>query len=89
MPTIRVHGQRVPDELKAIDLKPWEGELESLLRNAIELKPGLAALVMSEGKVRTDLGILVNGRHCMFIDGLKTFISGRDIVDILLPVIGG
>lgn len=89
MPMIKMHGQRVPEELKAIELEDWNGSLESLLRRAIERQPGLAALILSEGNLRTDLGILINGRHCMFIDGLKTFISESDRIDVLLPVIGG
>jgi molybdopterin converting factor small subunit len=44
---------------------------------------------MKGGGFRTDINILINGRHCMFLEGLKTKIGPEDIVDILFPVIGG
>ncbi len=33
--------------------------------------------------------ILVNGRNCIFLDGLDTLLKDGDLVEILPPVLGG
>lgn len=91
MATLIVHGRGVPPSLsgKGLDISPKTGDLEGLLLEAVERAMELEGLLLKEGKLRTDITVLVNGRHCMFIDGLKTKLADGDRVEVLLPMIGG
>jgi molybdopterin converting factor small subunit len=67
-----------------------EGEsIGRLITKVMEAKPGLRKYLTTIGKLRTDITILVNGRHCMFMDGLETKLNKGDRIDVLLPMIGG
>ena len=67
-----------------------EGEsIGGLIIMVMEAKPGLKGYLTTGGKLRTDITILVNGRHCMFMEGLETKLNKGDRIDVLLPMIGG
>ena len=89
MTKVRINGPSLPAEVKEVEIAFSVKNLEDLISKLIEDKPEARAILMSKGAVRSDLNILVNGRHCMFLQGLKTQISPNDTVDIILPVIGG
>lgn len=63
--------------------------IETLIAEALGASPGLAEYLRLGGKLRTDITILINGRHCMFMEGLETRLKDGDRVDVLLPMIGG
>lgn len=89
MTTVRINGPRVPPEVREVEFTSPVEDLEDLLMKLIAFKPESKALLVSKEGIRTDINILVNGRHCMFINGLKTRVGPKDIVDIILPMIGG
>lgn len=86
---VRLHGPNIPIELREIRLDSWEGTVEELIKLILCKNTDIKRLLIEKDSVRSDLNILVNGRHCMFINGLKTKIKSKDVVDILMPVIGG
>ena len=86
---VRIHGSRIPQELRELEVESWSGDLEGLIKKIVVDHPYYKEYLMDEKGVRRDLNILVNGRHCMFIDGLKTKIGTEDIIDILFPLVGG
>ena len=90
MTTVKIHGQKVPRELKEMNIVPTcEESIASLLERVVGLHPELQEILLSGTSPRSDMGILINGRHCMFMDGLKTRVMADDLVDIIMPVIGG
>ena len=89
MATVKIHGKRVAPDLRVIGVAPDNDDVESLLLRLANANPSIGEFLLAEGKLRSDLGILINGRHCMFINGLSTKILAEDIIDILMPVIGG
>ncbi|MBC7112547.1 MAG: MoaD/ThiS family protein [Candidatus Methanomethyliales bacterium] len=86
---VRLHGPNIPREFREVRLDSWEGNIEDLIKFISDRNTIYKELLMEKESVRSDLNILINGRHCMFINGLRTKIRTEDIVDILLPVIGG
>jgi molybdopterin converting factor small subunit len=89
MTKVRINGPSMPSELKEVELVFSVIDLEDLLFKLMEFRPESKAILLSKNKLRSDINILVNGRHCMFLDGLKTKVAPKDIIDIILPVIGG
>lgn len=91
MAKLLIHGRAVPPRLskEGMEIEPRGGDLEGLLLEAAEESPDLKEALIKDGRLRTDITILVNGRHCMFLEGLKTKILKGDIVEVLLPMIGG
>lgn len=91
MAKLVVHGRAVPPSFskEGIEIEREGGDIESLLLEAVEKAAELKEILLKEGRLRTDITILVNGRHCMFLDGLKTKLSRGDRVEVLLPMIGG
>lgn len=60
------------------------GERRIKLRELIGKLPG------GEEHIKKDIAIiLVNGRNCIFADGMDTEIGDDDVVDVLPPVMGG
>jgi len=60
------------------------GERRIKLRELIGKLPG------GEELIRKNIAfILVNGRNCIFADGMDTEIGADDVVDVLPPVVGG
>ncbi len=90
MTTIKIHGQKVPESLKKMEFEVADNEVVgSLLEKIVKKHPELHEILLSGPVLRTDIGILINGRHCMFMDGLRTKVAPYDTVDIIMPVIGG
>lgn len=91
MAKLLIHGRAVPPNLskEGMEIEPKEGNIEGLLLEAVEEAAELKEVLIKDGRLRTDITILVNGRHCMFLEGLKTKILKGDIVEVLLPMIGG
>jgi molybdopterin converting factor small subunit len=86
---IRLHGRNLPEELVELKIGTSLPYLDDLLLGITAKNNRYRDLLMKGGSFRTDINILINGRHCMFLEGLKTKISPEDTVDILFPVIGG
>jgi molybdopterin converting factor small subunit len=86
---IRLHGRDLPEELVELKIGSSTADLDDLLSRIAAKNKRYKDLLMKSGSFRTDLNILINGRHCMFLEGLKTKIGSEDIVDVLFPVIGG
>jgi len=60
------------------------GERRIKLRELIGKLPG------GEEHIKKNIAvILVNGRNCIFADGMDTEIGDDDVVDVLPPVMGG
>ena len=89
MAIVKIHGQRVAPDLRVIEVAPDNDDVESLLLKLANANPGIGEFLLAEGMLRSDLGILINGRHCIFINGLRTKILADDVLEILMPVIGG
>lgn len=89
MVKIRLHGRDLPEELVELKIGSSTADLDDLLSRIAAKNKRYKDLLMKSGSFRTDLNILINGRHCMFLEGLKTKIGSEDIVDVLFPVIGG
>jgi molybdopterin converting factor small subunit len=89
MTVVKVHGQNVPEALRQIEVVPDNDDVSSLLQKLVKAYPELQEILLNGVALRTDMGILINGRHCMFMDGLKTRIKESDAIDIIMPVIGG
>jgi molybdopterin converting factor small subunit len=87
--TFSLHGKGVPPEMAAAELEAVGESIGGLIARVMEAKPGLRKYLTTSGKLRTDITILVNGRHCMFMDGLETKLNKGDRIDVLLPMIGG
>jgi molybdopterin converting factor small subunit len=86
---IRLHGRDLSEELVELKIGSSLLDLDDLLSMIAGKNNRYKDLLMKGGSFRTDINILINGRHCMFLEGLKTKIGSEDIVDILFPVIGG
>jgi molybdopterin converting factor small subunit len=86
---IRLHGRDLPEELVELKICSNLPDLDELLSMIAGKNYRYKGLLMKGGGIRTDINILINGRHCMFLEGLKTKIGPEDIVDVLSPVIGG
>ena len=89
MTTVKVHGQKVPEALRQIEIMPDSDDVSSLLFKLVKANPELLEILLKGEALRTDMGILINGGHCIFMDGLKTRIKASDAIDIIMPVIGG
>lgn len=89
MITFGLHGKGVPPNMATVQMDAVGDSIGGLIRKVIEAKPGLKERLIVGGKLRTDITILVNGRHCMFMEGLETKLSEGDKIDVLLPMIGG
>lgn len=89
MTKIKLHGRDLPEEQVELKIDSSLSDLEDLLSMIAGKNNRYKDLLMKGGGFRTDINILINGRHCMFLEGLKTKIGPEDIVDILFPVIGG
>ncbi len=89
MVRIRVLGPGTPKEFADITLDSSQKDLEGLLKEMAGSSEYYMSLLFRDGALRTDINILINGRSCMFLDGLKARISEHDVIDILLPMIGG
>ncbi len=87
--TFSLHGKGVPPELAIVETEAEGISIGELIEKALGMKPALGEYLKAKGKLRTDITVLVNGRHCMFIDGLATKLNAGDKVDVLLPMIGG
>jgi molybdopterin converting factor small subunit len=87
--TIRLHGRDLPEELVELKNGSSLADLDDLLSRIAAKNNRYRDLLMKGSSFRTDINILINGRHCMFLEGLKTKIGPEDIVDVLFPVIGG
>jgi molybdopterin converting factor small subunit len=87
--TFSLHGKGVPPELATVEMAAEGASIGALIECIIKAKPALGEFLTAKGKVRTDITILINGRHCMFMVGLETKLSELDRVDVLLPMIGG
>jgi molybdopterin synthase sulfur carrier subunit len=85
----RLHGKGVPAELATFEVEAEGESIRDLMANVMEGRNGLREFLTEGGELRTDITILVNGRHCMFMEGLDTKLSQGDQIDILLPMIGG
>lgn len=56
----------------------------------IRLKELIGKLPGGEEHIKKKIAfILVNGRNCIFADGMDTEIGNSDVVDLLPPVVGG
>jgi molybdopterin converting factor small subunit len=86
---VRIHGPETPKELSEFNTGSEAIDLEGLLNEMAGANEYYHNLLIRDGNLRTDLAILINGRSCMFLDGLKAKIGKGDLVDILLPMIGG
>ena len=89
MITFSLHGKGVPPEIASTEMEAEGDSIGRLITKVMEAKPGLREYLTAGGKLRTDITILVNGRHCMFMDGLETRLNRGDRIDVLLPMIGG
>jgi len=85
----RLHGKGVPPEVASVEMEAEGESIGRLIEKILEAKSGLREYLIVSGNLRTDITILVNGRHCMFMDGLETELKKGDKVDVLLPMIGG
>lgn len=89
MTKVRINGPQVPAEMREVEIDADVEDVGGLITELIKTNPTYGKHLLTENGVRTDLNILINGRHCMFLDGLRSKVDPKDIVDILLPVIGG
>ena len=89
MVTVRIHGPETPKELAEYSTDRGVKDLAGLLTEMAKSNNYYSSLLLRDGAPRTDLSILVNGRSCMFLGGLKAQVQQSDVVDILLPMIGG
>jgi len=87
--TFRLHGKGVPKEMATLEIEAEGMSIGMLFRRVLGERPGLRDYLIASGELRTDITILVNGRHCMFMDGLETRLNRGDRIDVLLPMIGG
>jgi len=87
--TVRIHGPETPKELAEFSTDHGVKDLAGLLTEIAKSNDYYRKLLLRNGSLRTDLSILVNGRSCMFLGGLQAEVRQADIVDILLPMIGG
>ncbi|MCK4783283.1 MAG: MoaD/ThiS family protein [Desulfobacteraceae bacterium] len=56
----------------------------------IRLKELIGKLPGGEEPIKKNIAfILVNGRNCIFADGMDTEIGADDVVDVLSVVVGG
>ena len=56
----------------------------------IKLGELIGKLPGGEEHIKKDIAfILVNGRNCIFADGMDTEIGDDDVVEVLPPVMGG
>jgi len=70
------------------------GNKSSLMIDIGEGKIGLRELIAKlaggEEYIKKNIAlILVNGKNCIFTDGMDTEIGNSDVVDLLPPVVGG
>jgi len=86
---VRINGPQVPAETREVEIDADVEDVGGLITELIKTNPTYGKHLLTENGVRTDLNILINGRNCMFLDGLRSKVDINDIVDILLPVIGG
>jgi molybdopterin synthase sulfur carrier subunit len=63
--------------------------VEELLKKLTDLYPKLTDLIFEEGKVRSYVHVMVNGKNIRGLKGLKTEIGEEDTVAIFPPVSGG
>lgn len=89
MVIVRIHGPDTPKELAEFTADFPIADLEGLIDNMVGKNEYYRGILFREGRPRTDISILVNGRSCMFLGGLKARLEAGDVVDILLPMIGG
>lgn len=89
MVTFSLNGKGVPPELATAEVEAEGASIGQLIAKVLESRPGLTEYLIAGGQLRTDITILVNGRHCMFMEGLETRLKKGDRVDVLLPMIGG
>ena len=89
MTKVRINGPQVPAEMREVEIDADVEDVGGLITELIKTNPTYGKHLLTENGVRTDLNILINGRNCMFLDGLRSKVDINDIVDILLPVIGG
>jgi len=54
----------------------------------LSLRELLARAGAGAGSANLVSNLLVNGRNCMFLQGLDTLVNDGDVVDVL-PVVGG
>jgi molybdopterin converting factor small subunit len=86
---VRIHGPETPKELAEFSIDSQVKDLAGLLTEMANNNDYYARLLLRGGSLRTDISILVNGRSCMFLGGLQAEVRQGDVVDILLPMIGG
>jgi molybdopterin converting factor small subunit len=86
---VRINGPQVPAEMREVEIDADVEDVGGLITELIKTNPTYGKHLLTENGVRTDLNILINGRNCMFLDGLRSKVDINDVVDILLPVIGG
>lgn len=89
MTKVRINGPQVPAEMREVEIDADVEDVGGLITELIKTNPTYGKHLLTENGVRTDLNILINGRNCMFLDGLRSKVDINDVVDILLPVIGG
>lgn len=89
MVKVRINGLQVPLRWKEVEIDADVEDVGGLITELIKTNPSYGKHLLTENGVRTDLNILINGRHCMFIDGLRSKVDPKDTIDIILPVIGG
>jgi molybdopterin converting factor small subunit len=75
--------------MREVEIDADVEDVGGLITELIKTNPTYGKHLLTENGVRTDLNILINGRNCMFLDGLRSKVDINGVVDILLPVIGG
>jgi len=82
---VRLYGNKMnqsSDDSSPFLIDTGEGKIK--LRELIGKLPG------GEEHIRNNIAaILVNGRNCIFADGMNTEVGDDDVVDVLSPITGG
>lgn len=82
---VRLYGNKISQS--SGDSSPFlidTGGREIKLRELISKLPG------GEEYIKENIAaILVNGRNCIFADGMDTKVGDDDVVDVLSPITGG
>lgn len=75
---------------KSLDFELDKGStLELLLEAIVRKEPKVRDFVLEGSEIKDFVKILVNGRDCRFLRGLRTRLEDGDVVSIFPPAGGG